>query len=77
MLYLLGRGAEGDATREAIEDVFIFVIDDMELALTPLGQAETPVEEEAPQEAIEAAAPSAAGKARRKACAWPPKGWTS
>ncbi|MEH3122389.1 MAG: chemotaxis protein CheA [Sphingomonas phyllosphaerae] len=52
----------GDISREAIEDVFIFVMDDMTLEIAPLGE-ETPVApvvvEEAPVAAapVEAAAP--------------------
>ena len=53
----------GDVSRDAIDDVFIFVMDDMELTVTPIADAAEPaaVEEAAPAAVVEAAvAPSAA-----------------
>ncbi|HWU02550.1 MAG TPA: chemotaxis protein CheA, partial [Novosphingobium sp.] len=50
---------EGDVSREAIEDVFIFVIDEMELNLAPLDEAVSPAPS-APQPAAPAAKPEAA-----------------
>jgi two-component system, chemotaxis family, sensor kinase CheA len=53
----------GDVSRDAIDDVFIFVMDDMELTVTPIADAAEPaaVEEAAPTAVVEAAvAPSAA-----------------
>ena len=54
----------GDITREAIEDVFIFVMDDMTLEIAPLGDAApagvVPVAETPPATTIAAVAPVAA-----------------
>ncbi|MEH3103646.1 MAG: chemotaxis protein CheA [Sphingomonas phyllosphaerae] len=65
----------GDITREAIEDVFIFVMDDMTLEIAPLGDvapAEPVVVEEAPAAApVEAAAPVAAAAGGPPAAAQP------
>ncbi|WP_028967099.1 chemotaxis protein CheA [Sphingomonas phyllosphaerae] len=67
----------GDISREAIEDVFIFVMDDMTLEIAPLGDeapAEPVVVEDAPAvvaAAIEAAAPVAAAAGGPPAAAQP------
>jgi two-component system chemotaxis sensor kinase CheA len=83
MLYLLGRGTGRDIGREDIEDVFIFVIDDMELAIAPLDTPDeaAPVEDDVedgpslPLPHRRGARPSPGPV--RKACAFRPNGWTN
>lgn len=65
----------GDISREAIEDVFLFVMDDMDITITPLAVEETEdeVQEAAPVEIVEAkaaaTAPAAANDAAPRAAA--------
>jgi two-component system chemotaxis sensor kinase CheA len=69
----------GDISREDIEDVFIFVIDDMELVIAPLAARPTaPRPITAPEQPRPPKHPLATASRRsprqgRKACALPPK----
>ncbi|GAM06606.1 hypothetical protein MBENS4_3603 [Novosphingobium sp. MBES04] len=77
---------KGPATREDIEDVFIFVMDDMDLSIEAL-ESDAPPAAGAVQSAAPASAPAPAESPRspaprsraplRKACACPPAGSTS
>jgi two-component system chemotaxis sensor kinase CheA len=78
----------GDISREDIEDVFIFVIDDMELVIAPLAARQptaprpitAPEQPRPPKHPLAThpppmrPAPSTAHRAA-KACAWRPSGW--